>query len=109
MTQQSKLFAQQRKKLAQGCLDYLADIPEEKWCKNQLLARNGNRCAIGHLLHSYPESFGLSLIDPSNIQLKLDSLWLRKGIISANDYGRVNVSPKERVINFLIDVVEGKK
>jgi hypothetical protein len=98
---------------AQGCLDYLADIPEEKWCVAAELSvdheGNEQRCGVGHLVgRQIYENMALKAVIESR-RLMLYRAGLVNKIVLANDYGGAWRSPKERVINLLIDIVEGKR
>lgn len=96
---------------AQGCLDYLADIPEEKWHKGSELSIDfkGNEvcCAVGHLVgRRLRESEEEKMLSAQRRQ-KLSDMGLMYPLVFANDNGPPRQA-KQRAVNFLIDFVEGK-
>lgn len=96
---------------AQGCLDYLADIPEEKWHKGAELSIDfkGNEvcCAVGHLVGRRLSEGAYEKILIAERRQKLSDMGLMYPLVFVNDNGPPS-SARRRALNFLLDVVEGK-
>lgn len=92
-----------RQKLANQLLDYLAEIPEEKWIRGQLTSRmNPSRCcALGHL--------GVGNSSSERVMIGLMEDAFLYGDLHRENDDPANLHPKRGACFYLMDVVEGLK
>lgn len=87
-------------------IKFFSAIPEEKWCKGELVLESGARCALGHLCgrdayrsHSRRKLALAKLFDPSvtvACSIRTDA-----AIYSVNDAG---FNPKQSILNRLNEI-----